>query len=514
MRNPGSSSVTDATARTGLAGRVVALVGLWMALWVTALVAQTPRMLTLDEAIDIARRNNPGYLSTANDEAAADWRVREAYSAFLPTISASAGGAYRASGEVRVGTITLDNQVTDWAQSNYSIDFNWIFNGNTIFGLGNARASRAATEAEIEAAEFNLESLVAVQYMAVLAAQEGVDVAQRQVERSGSNLQIVNTRVAAGAAAGTEATQAEVESGRAEVQLIEAERLLRQGRLLLAEQLGMPLDDEVVLASEFDVFEPDFVLNDLIDMAMSQHPSLEAFRARESASRSQARATATSQYLPTIRVGGGISAYSQKALNDQYVLGGLSRSVASQQSSCEFYNALEAGIAGGIPNYSYTDCSAIVVTPEMRAAALAQNDQFPFQFTRNPFQVGVTISLPIFTGFSRQVQVSQANNLAEDARLDRQAEELRLRTRVTGAYDNLESAYRIVQAETRNRELAETRLELEQRRYALGALPLLNLLDAQSSLSVAEESYLKAVTSFHLNLIALEAAVGQPLRPR
>ncbi|MGD8287720.1 MAG: TolC family protein, partial [Gemmatimonadota bacterium] len=84
---------------------------------------------------------------------------------------------------------------------------------------------------------------------------------------------------------------------------------------------------------------------------------------------------------------------------------------------------------------------------------------------------------------------------------------------VTNAYDNLESAYLVVQAESRNRELAQNRLDLEQRRYALGASDLLQLLDAETSLSTAEQSYLNAVYDFHYNLIALEAAVGEPLRP-
>jgi outer membrane protein len=439
--------------------------------------------------------------------------VREAYASFLPSVTASAGGGYQAEGEVRFGTIVLDNQTTDWVSSNYRIGFNWQLDGSTIFGVGNARASRQATEAEIDAAEFNLESLVAIEYMAVLAAEEGVDVAQAQVERARQNVQIVNTRVATGAAAGTEGTQAEVDLGRADVQLIQAELALRRARLLLSEQTGIPLDENVVLSSAFEVFEPAFDVDALLDAAMGEHPSLVAFRARESASRAQARATATSQYLPSINVNGGISAYSQQALNDGYVLGSIDRTIASRRSSCEFNNVLENGLNGGLPGYSFTDCSAISATAADSVAILAQNSQFPFDFTRNPFQVGVTISLPIFTGFSRELQVSQANNAAHDAELNRQAEELRLRTRVTSAYDNLLAAYRIAEAETRNRELAGTQLELEQRRYALGASDLLLLLTAQTALSQAEQSYLQAVTSFHLNLIALEAAVGQPLRP-
>lgn len=508
------SRAARAEARSGATSRVVALVMLLMALLVTSLVGQeAPRMLTLEEAIDIAERNNPLYLSTENDQASADWGVRQAYSAFLPSVTASAGGGYQAKGEIRFGTITLDNQTTDWLQSSYRVGFNWNLNGSTIFGVSNARASRNATEATIAAAEFNLESAVAAQYMSVLRAQEGVDVAERQVERSQQNLRLAQTRVAAGAAAGTDGTQAEVELGRAEVQLIQAERDLRQARMVLGEQLGVPLEDNVELSSEFEIFEPVFVLDELMGTAMSDHPSLIAFRQRENASRAQARATATSQYLPSINVNGGISAYSQQALNDQYVLGNLQRSIAGQVSNCEFNNILENGLVGGLPGYTTQDCSQITVTPAMEAAALAQNSQFPFDFTRNPFNVGLTISLPIFTGFSRQLQVSQANNQAHDAELNRRAEELRLRTQVVNAYDNVESAYRVVQAEQRNRGLAEDLLELEQRRYALGASDLLLLLDAQASLSLAEQSYLNAVYDFHYNLIALEAAVGQPLRP-
>jgi outer membrane protein len=127
--------------------------------------------------------------------------------------------------------------------------------------------------------------------------------------------------------------------------------------------------------------------------------------------------------------------------------------------------------------------------------------------------VGLQVSIPIFNGFARERQVAQANQAADDAEHDRRAEELRLRTAVTQAYDNLGAAYRIVQLEERNRALAEEQLQAEQRRYALGSVALLELLDAQTTLSTADQAWLTALYDFHWNLIRLEAAVGQPLRP-
>ncbi|MDA1103167.1 MAG: TolC family protein, partial [Gemmatimonadetes bacterium] len=142
------------------------------------------------------------------------------------------------------------------------------------------------------------------------------------------------------------------------------------------------------------------------------------------------------------------------------------------------------------------------------------NAAFPFNFTDMPMRVSLSISLPIFTGFSRERQVSQLNNLAEDAEHSRRAEELRLRTMVTNTLDNVTTAYRVVQAEERNRALAEEQLLLQQRRYSLGAADLLFLMDAQTTMTTAEQAYLNAVYDFHYNLIALEAAVGRPLRSR
>jgi outer membrane protein len=71
----------------------------------------------------------------------------------------------------------------------------------------------------------------------------------------------------------------------------------------------------------------------------------------------------------------------------------------------------------------------------------------------------------------------------------------------------------VVRLEERNRALAREQLQLQQRRYAMGAASLLELLDAQTTLSTAEQQYLNALYDFHWNLIRLEAAVGRGLRP-
>ena len=472
-----------------------------------------PDRLTLEEAIELARRNNPTFLSTENDRGVAAWGERAAYGAFLPTVNASGSAGWTEAGSQRIGTLDFGEQGTDWYSSSYSLGLTWTLNGSTIFGVSNARSTRRATDARVDAAQFSLDSQVALQYMSALRARDQVDVAQRQLDRAQQNLRIVNTRVSSGAAAGTEGQQAQVDLGRAEVGLIQAERDLRQAKLLLAEQIGVELEPDVELASEFEVFEPDFEPDEMIRLAVSDHPSLNAFRAQESAQRAAARQTATSQYLPTIQVQTGFRGNTLQALNEEFLLTQEASRIEGQRDSCEFQNAINSGLTSPLPGYP-RDCSQFVMTDERRQQVLRSNDVFPFSFTKLPLSLSLQVSLPIFTGFSRQQQVAQANAMADDAEHDRRAEELRLRTAVTTAVDNLTSAHRVLQAEERNRALAEEQLQMQQRRYSLGAAAMLELLDAQTTLTTADQAYLNALYDFHYSLIALEAAVGRPLRSR
>jgi outer membrane protein len=509
QRDANGSTTTEGIVRVGI---TMGLIG-WALSAAGAGAQQVATELSLEDAIALAKGSNPAFLSTQNDQAAANWQVREAYAQFLPSVDANLTGTWQQAGAQRFGTIVFQDQITDWYFSSYGVQLGMTINGNTIFGIPNARANRRATEAGISAAEFQLESTVAFQYMSVLRARDAMDVAGRRLERARQNLAIVQTRVATGAAAGTEGRQAEVDLGRAEVALIQAEGSLRQARLLLGEQIGVRVDDGTVLLSQFEIFEPTFEVEELIGRAMDAHPSLTAFRARESAARASARQASTSQYLPSLRLSAGFSGQAQEALNRDYVLNQAEDRADGRIESCEFNNTLHNGLNGGLPGYSLQDCSVYALDAAGQAAAISANDVFPFNFTSIPARVSATLSIPIFSGFSRERQVSQARNTAEDAEYGRRAEELRLRTAVTGAFENLRSAYRVVQAEQRNLELSEEQLLLQQRRYALGAADLLLLMDAQSGLSEAEQGYLNAVYDFHYNLIALEASVGQTLRP-
>lgn len=503
--------VAAQTQRRAGDARALMLAWVLLALSATALVAQERRALSLAEALDLARRHSPTFQQQANDQEPADWQVRAAYGDLLPSATASGRMQYTEAGVQRFGTVDLGTQSTDWYSSAYSLQFNWNLNGNTLFGVSSARAGQRATAAGIAAAEFNLESQVTLQYMTALRARDAVDVTRDQFERAGQNLEIVETRVETGMAAGTEGRQAEVDLGRAEVQLLQAERAYRFELLRLQEQLGLQLEGELDLVSEFPIFRPEFSLETLLEQALSAHPSLGALRAREASSGAQVR-QARSAYFPSLQLSTGLQGFTNQALNNDFVVGQVRSSMSNQRAGCEQMNAISAGLATPLEGFP-RDCSQFMFTSADSLSAIRSNEVFPTQFTKNPLSLTLQVSVPIFQGFQRQQQVEQAVAASKDAQHNRRAEELRLRTSVTQALDNLESAYRQVEIETRNRELAEQQLTQARQRYAAGNTSVLELMDAQTSLSTAERDYLNAVYSFHQSLVQLEASTGQALRP-
>lgn len=490
---------------------------------VTALMGQeVPPELTLDEAIRLARANNPAFLSQKNDQAVSDWGVREAYGSFLPRVNAVGALSYQEPGVQNFGTVNLGSQSTDWYSSSYSLSLSWTLDGNSLFGVSNARAAQRATAAGIDAQAFTLESAVTLQYMAALRSGEAVDVARRQLERAEQNLEIVRNRVESGTAAGTDGKQAEVDRGRAQVAVIQAEQALRNQKLRLMEQIGLPMDDEVGLSSEFEIFEPLWTREELISYALEAHPSLRAAEAQERASRAGVR-QARSQYFPSMAVSTGFRGFTNQALNDDFLMGRAESSAQSSWESCMRWLTIRDELGTELPGLDLSDgCGSPTLSEGDRQAILASNDVFPFDFTKSPLSLTLSVNIPVFTGFSRQVSVERAEAASRDAQHARRAEELRLRRAVTEAHNALVAAWEVVRIEERNRELAEERLEAARQRYTIGAAPsqgaaaggstFLELLDAQTSMSTAERDYLNAVYDFHQALAQLEDATGRTLR--
>lgn len=476
--------------------------------------AAPPQKLSLEEAVALARQQSPDYEIARNNVADADWTVRAAYGALLPTASVNTGYQYQASGSPQIGGGFTSQDLglsrsPSYYSSSWGLNIGYSISGSVLFAPRQVKASRRAVAARTEATGALLDSDVARQYLAVLAAQDAVKLTREQLASASENLRLATARVNVGTAIPLEAKQAQVELGRAQVAVLKADNQLAAEKLRLSEKIGLELPRDVTLTSTFEVFTPPWTEADLLDRAMRRQPQLRAAAADEDAARAVVQASRT-QYLPSLDVAIGFSGYARQAGDAQSLVRSAQSGLQSQITECQLLNNISAGLKSPLPN-TPADCGVFTLTPAQERAILDGNNVFPFHYASQPWYAQARISLPIFSGLSRERQLQSAKLSVQDARLRTEAAILSVRTAVSTSYATLVTAQKAFEIEKANREAAAEQLTLEQERYRVGSSNFVQLQDAQTRKALADKSYVDALYGFHDALAVLENAVGEKL---
>jgi outer membrane protein len=473
---------------------------------------EVPERLTLEEALEIARSSNPGFRQSRNDERLSDWDVRQAWGRLFPQASARVGVGWQGTGEQQVGSLTLgDLGIGDqpsYYSSNYSIGLNYSLDWATILGPRQAKANRVTTRAQIGVSEANLMSQVTNAYLEMLRQQEAVRIGEAQLENSRFNLRLAQAQLEVGTVTGIDVGQAEVQVGRFEVQALQARNGLETARMRLLQQLGQPMGSDFELATPFELSEPLWEEGELRDMALTGNPTLQARRsARESADIGVS--SSRSSYFPTLSISTSWSGFTREASSTDLQITQAQAQVASSIAQCSAQNELFSRLTPPLPPI---DCSRFAFTDARRQSIIDQNNQFPFGFVQSPPSLNLTVSIPIFTGLSRQRNVEAARLQRDDVVEQIREQEIALDADIAIGLANVRTAYQSALLEERNRQLAERQLLLARERYQLGEITFVDLVAAQTVLAQAEVDQVRAVFAYHDLVTNLEALVGTSLR--
>jgi len=477
-----------------------------------------PVSLSLVEALQQARANSPLYRQALNDAGPARWGVRNAYGRLLPSVTAATDFGYTGSGESNFGG-GLILPTSAFLTSGYSLGIQWQLSGRSLQAPSQQRALQRATDEDIGAAGVGLTAEISTQYLTALQANAQVAVARQQVKRNEDFLALARARHRVGQTTLLDVRQAEVIKGTSDVALLRAVQAENEAKLDLLRRMGVepPVSiDQIVLTDSFPVTPPAFRLDSLLVLTDRQNPVLRSLRARGHAARLDVRAAKT-DFLPTLSVRAGWSGFTQQFTYQDLLLRQNLNSAQAQAAGCEFDNAVRTGLSlGGQTGNCFLAAGLIdgggALLDPVAQQIRNQNGVFPFSYTGQPFGANLTVSLPIFTGFSRSLRLSQARAQEDDADEEVRARRLQVRTDVHSRYLGLETAFRAIAVQGASREAARDQLRLAQDRYRLGAGAALEVSDAQNSVQRAEGDYVNAVYDYHKAIAALEAAVGRPLR--
>jgi len=475
--------------------------------------AQTPvsapatgNVLTLADALTLARRNSPVLQNAVSQRRRAAAAVRATTGAFLPSVNTSLGGAFREGRQTffqgqAFGSV--NDQLTTDADASASLNLSLA----TLNDRRAAKANQEATEADIIAAEQRLRNDVTTQYLAALQAQARATLQDTLVATTTVQLQLAQARLQVGSGTQLDVQRAEVADGQARVAALNQRNQAAVEVIRLFQLLGV----EPVLDATLDPTRPTpppLDRQQVLDMARRANPVLEAFRSREEAARRQ-QSSARGSYFPSLMLRANISAFTNRFTNTGLLIAEGRSQTLSTQASC--VRGEEVRSAVGLPN-GLAACANIAFSPAQEQAIRDAQGQFPLDFTRNPYSLSATFSLPIFNGFRREQQIEDASVIRRNAQLDVREQELRVTADVTAAFLTLNTAQQTVTLQEQNVRTARTALSLAQERYRVGLNSIVDLQQARGDYERAATDRITALFDVQRAFAALENAVGRPLR--
>jgi outer membrane protein len=462
-------------------------------------------ILTLEEAVQLAIRNNPNHLQTLSARNRAGASVRSAYGAFLPNVNSSFTGSFREGGTEIFGGQQF-GAASDRLSSGYQIGISANYNVRSLLQPGVARANLNASEADVTRSAATTRATVVTQYLNSLQAQATAALQDTLLANAQAQLDLNRAREAVGATTSLEVRRSEVAVGQARVNQLRERNNVENQLQRLFQEIGIDRVEGARLTTTFPITQPTLQLAELMEMARRANPTLLAAEARQNAAEAQVK-QARGAYLPSVNFSTGFSGNSLQETNIEPSIAQARLQTEASRRSCLTTDSIRAGAGLGIRG-----CDQIIFTDADASAMRAANEQFPFNFAKSPFGYSVTLSLPIFNGFQREEQIQAAASQRNDARYAVRAQQLQMTTEVSTAHRNLLMQYQTVQLQEQTRATAEQALLLAQERYRVGATSFTDVSQARADFERESTNHINAIFEFHKAYAELERAVGRPLR--
>ena len=420
-----------------------------------AFAGTDPRPISLAEAMSLAERNAVAVIQAQGQKRTTAAGVRSAYAAFLPSLNLSAGASRQIP--VRANQTRVENgQVVTLAQEPWSFStglgasMELFTGGGRFFDLQQARAQATGAEANLLAQRYATALSVKQQFFGVLAARESEAAASAQLEQATQQLRTSILRLRQRVVTRSDSLRSEIQVHNARLAVLQARTALDFADALLTRAVGSPT--LVTAAPDDSLDRPGLALDDeALGAGALDGPAVRQAAAAVDGARAALRGMWTS-YLPSVT-----ASYSR-------------------------------GGSGTGTGFSLS------------------NDDFSYSGA-----LRLSLSLPIFTQFQREQQVTQsqvARENAEAALRDARLTALASLTQSLGTFRAAEERM-VIQAATV--QAAEEDVRMQKDKYEIGASTLLDVLASQTTLNQARYGLIQARYDKRTARAQLEALVGRSL---
>jgi TolC family type I secretion outer membrane protein len=405
--------------------------------------------LALFDVVDQALCHNPQTRAAWASSRYYAAQVGSAQSAYLPSID---GTLQRSRTSSSAGG---DGYATSHVQSR-SATANLSF---LLLDFGGRKANLAASRAALEAAIDTQDNVRQKVFLAAVSAfyqvhayEEALKAAKVSEASALESYKSAEAGFEAGTATPLDRLQAKTAYSQAQLDTITAAGQLKNAYGALANVMGLPADRKIELAPlakplpDNRAFKAE--VGRLIGEAEQQRPDLQAARANLAAAKANVD-VARSAGLPTLSLGASVPGYARSD-----------------------------GPADGNGNVSHSR------------------------------SIGVTLNIPIFSGFADSYRIRAAEASAESAEASLEETKNQVALDVWQGYQNLMTATESLKANADLLESAKAAERVARGRYQAGVGMILDLLTAQSALANARLSLIRAAYDWQISRATLAQAVG------
>lgn len=446
---------------------------------------------TLQQCIEYAVKNNIQIKQTLLNTELAKTNLIQSEATVLPNINANASNYYNYGKTIDPFTNSF---ATEKVRSDrYSLQANLVlFNGLQAYNtIKQNQLSLAASKYDAEKMVNDISVYVASAYLQILFNMELLDIANKQVLLTKSQIDRTKKLVDAGSVAKGNLLNIEAQAANEELQVVNAQNNLDIGYLNLTQLL------ELQDARNFKIARP--AIPELVNAEIKE--DVASIYQNALANKPEIK----SAELKLKSASKGIS-IAKGALSPQLGIGG---------SYGTGYSGLSKRIVGD-PSYGFAPTGYYTSSNEAVFGPVLLND-----FEKTPFtkqindnlnkSFGFNLTIPIFNGFQVKSAISRAKINSANAQLNLESAQKQLYKSIQQAYADAQAAIKKYQAtESAVVALRESFLYSEQK-FNLGMLNPLDYNDAKNKLTKAESDLVQAKYDFVFKQNILNFYQGKPI---
>lgn len=401
---------------------------------------------SLEDCIQIALQNNPGIKSSSYTVDESGLIIKESKGGLFPSLNFNSS-ANRYYSENQSGSFISNDNLSAGLSTRYT-----IFQGfKTTATVGAAKENYNANVAQHTVKTEEMILNVTESYYKLLQAERIVKTTEKAVERSKLYLDYAEARYKNGLASQSDLLKAKVEFSNSELALIRARNAQLAARGSLNTLLGNIASESISVVDNLETTTYG-KLNDSLSIQEKISELIQtAYQNRPEIVRIKSQINAQQSYLTIAR--------------------------------SEYFPALSLDA-----NYNYTG----ETTADLHA---------------NSF-VGLSLNFPIFNGFSSQAKVDQEKVLLKNLEQQDLSLHNQISLEVWNAYLGVKESIELINNTKIFYENAMENLRIAEGEYKEGVGSMLSLVDAQTNLVTAEESYIEALADYGISIASFKRVIG------